>query len=63
MFVRLKGELIDLREVRNVTRNGNIYQVQYENGSTKTIVTENNEPQHTLDLANALMTIFDNIEV
>ena len=62
MFVRLSGELIDLRTVKKVSVvNGNSYKVDFKSGSSKTIKLEGANPINNVDLANAMITIFDNI--
>lgn len=63
MFVRLSGQLIDLRKVRSIEAvDGKTYRVTYENGTSTNIAIEGANPIHDVDLANAMITILNNIE-
>lgn len=62
MFVRLSGELIDLRTVKKVSVvNGSSYRVDFKAGGSKVIKLEGANPINNVDLANAMITIFDNL--
>lgn len=63
MFVRLSGQLIDLRKVRSITAiDGKTYRVVYEDNTSANIAIEGANPIHDVDLANAMITILNNIE-
>lgn len=63
MFVRLSGQLIDLRQVRSIEAvDGKTYHVVYENGTSANIAIEGANPIHDVDLANAMITILNNVE-
>ena len=63
MFVRLNGKKIDLREVRNIVRtNETTFKVQYDDGHTENVAVSKTEPVNSIDLLNALVCLFDNIE-
>lgn len=62
MFVRLSGELIDLRTVKKVSVvNGDSYRVDFKAGGSTIIKLEGANPINNVDLANAMITIFDNL--
>lgn len=63
MFVRLSGQLIDLRKVRSITAiDSKTYRVVYEDNTSANIAIEGANPIHDVDLANAMITILNNIE-
>ena len=64
MFVRLNGKKIDLRTVRKVTRvNDKNFKIEYNDNTSENISTDNKEPTDTLDLMNAMLILFKDIEI
>ena len=63
MFVRFGKELIDLRLVKEVValEDEKSYEIHYKNNTKQTIVLEGVNPDESVNLANAMITIFDNI--
>ena len=63
MYIRLNGKQVDLRTVRSVSRTGDkTFSIQYENGRSENVSTENTEPKNSIELMNALVRIFEDIE-
>ena len=63
MYVRLNNKQIDLRTVANITRTDDkTFSIQYQNGRSETVSTENTEPQNSIELMNALVRIFEDIK-
>ncbi len=64
MFVRLNGKKIDLRTVRKVTRvNDKNFKIEYNDNTSENISTDNKEPTDNLDLMNAMLILFKDIEI
>ena len=64
MFVRLNDKKIDLRDVRSVERVSDTqFKITYVKGNTENIAITGKEPKNTLDLMNALLVIFEDIEI
>lgn len=63
MYVRLNNKQVDLRTVANITRTDDkTFSIQYQNGRSETVSTENTEPQNSIELMNALVRIFEDIK-
>ena len=63
MYVRLNNKQVDLRTVENITRTDDkTFSIQYQNGRSETVSTENTEPKNSIELMNALVRIFEDIK-
>lgn len=64
MFVRLNDKKIDLRDVRSVERVSDTqFKITYDKGNSENINITGKEPKNTLDLMNALLVVFEDIEI